>query len=85
MEKTPSPSLTRKARTVNDASSGMGVPGLTEKRHRDAGKPSREDVSRCIGIWAQIYRLRDDEADTQDLRMPPRLWIGRDPEQKNFD
>lgn len=40
-------------------------------------KPSRDEISRCINIWAAVYRLRD--ADLAELCMSRTIWGGRDP------
>lgn len=46
---------------------------------------TRADVSRCINIWAKMYRLSDD-SQASDLCMPSRTWIGRSPDKlKRFD
>ncbi|WP_151636458.1 hypothetical protein [Noviherbaspirillum aerium] len=47
---------------------------------------TREDVSRCINIWAKMYRLSDEDTQPSDLCMPPRTWMGRSPDKlKRFD
>lgn len=79
MEKSPSPSAPGKAPTGNTFARDI-TPQLigTEPRKRvAAAKPSREEVSRCIGIWAKLYHLRDEDADAQELCMPSRTWMGR--------
>lgn len=40
-------------------------------------KPSRDDITRCINIWATVYRLRDSDCDETDLQVTPRNWTGR--------
>lgn len=89
MEKTPSRSLTRKTRATDGAPSGI-PPHLIDKPRGDVDKLSREDISRCIGIWAQMYRLSDDETKMpegmQDLCTSSRTSIGRNPASlKRFD
>ncbi|HVL75970.1 MAG TPA: hypothetical protein VM406_08125 [Noviherbaspirillum sp.] len=42
----------------------------------------RTEISRCINIWASVYRLREprageDELGGSELQMPPRTWTGR--------
>lgn len=44
--------------------------------HKRAAGLSREQVSRCINIWANVYGLRDDSRSA-DLRVPTRPWTGR--------
>ncbi|MEC4723745.1 hypothetical protein RY831_31985 [Noviherbaspirillum sp. CPCC 100848] len=61
---------------------------LFESVRPDSGpnEITREDVSRCINIWAKMYRLSDEESQASDLCMPPRSWIGRSPDKlKRFD
>lgn len=47
------------------------------KKKRTADKPSREDVSRCINIWASMYLGHDNQSDAGDLILPSRPWMGR--------
>jgi len=55
------------------------------KREQPQDKLSREDISRCINIWASMY-LAPDESGERDLSMPSRPWLGRDPSSlKRFD
>jgi hypothetical protein len=67
-----SPSLSR--------SDGRHVKASARAAENSLVKPTREDVSRCIGIWAREYRLQDEPeetTDTRDLLLPSRPWIGR--------
>jgi hypothetical protein len=56
-------------------SSGKQALLITRKRATPA--PSREEVSRCINIWANVYGLRDEAQAGSGLRLPSRPWIGR--------
>lgn len=58
----------------NYARPGSGAPA----KHRRA-KPTRAEISRCINIWAAVYRLRDVDFDAVDLQIPSRTWAGRLP------
>jgi hypothetical protein len=62
---------------------------LFESVRPSGGSPkeiTREDVSRCINIWAKMYRLNDEDSQPSDLCMPSRTWIGRSPDKlKRFD
>jgi hypothetical protein len=49
------------------------------RRKRRADKPSRDEIARCISIWAAVYRMRDAGFDSAELYMPSRLWTGRLP------
>lgn len=49
------------------------------KRGQRADKVSREDISRCINIWASMYLVQDDDGDKRDLCLPSRPWHGRNP------
>lgn len=46
---------------------------------RKRGTPalSREEVSRCINIWASVYGLREAERKPVELALPVRPWLGR--------
>lgn len=55
-------------------------------KKESANKPSREDVSRCINIWASVYLGRNTQTDVGDLRLPSRPWLGRSPNSmKRFE
>lgn len=62
---------------------GKGIPGSSDrpapKPDPMPDKPSREDISRCITIWASLYLDRDSKTDPGDLRLPSRPWMGRNP------
>lgn len=82
MEKqsSPSPAAKRPAADVfNDVLLRMSPPQARQR----ADKPSRDAISRCINIWAAVYRLRDADSepapatDTRELSMPSRTWAGR--------
>lgn len=63
---------------INDALIGMTPPRVRQSGGND--KPSRGAISRCINIWASVYRLRDDsdqQHDMRELTMPSRTWAGR--------
>ena len=56
------------------------------KRKSAPDKLSREDISRCINIWASLYLTADDQAaDKRDLCLPSRPWMGRTPGFKRFE
>jgi hypothetical protein len=76
MEKHSSRSLAKKTRPVNDDSydiSSLKIGRRTEVPE----KPSREDVSLCINIWARLYRLDSGTSDRSKLHLPSRPWTGR--------
>lgn len=84
-------------KTISHSFLGKNLPGKEIPAHLNtlyesipsSDKPNeitREDVSRCINIWAKMYKLSDDESQASDLCMPPRTWIGRSPDKlKRFD
>ncbi len=66
--------------------SGVAPPGATvsglaapDKKIGGTDKLSREDISRCINIWASVYLDRDTPTAAEDLIMPSRPWLGRNP------
>lgn len=62
------------------------VAATSDKKESTVNKPSREDVSRCINIWASVYLGRNTPADAGDLRLPSRPWLGRSPNSmKRFE
>lgn len=86
MEKHESRSSAKKRAPIDDDAT-YEMSALPTGRGVDAPrKLSREDVSKCISIWARLYHLRDDEADRRELCMPFRPWMGRDPNSlKRFE
>lgn len=67
---------------------GIPTSGLepSGKHPPDGDKLSREDISRCINIWASVYLKRDTPTDPGDLRLPARPWLGRNPNSlKRFE
>lgn len=92
MEKHPSRSLAKRVSQANDES--FNLSSLVIGRHakgpdkpeRVPDKPSREDVSRCINIWASMYLLGNEQSDAADLSLPSRPWMGRSPNSiKRFE
>jgi len=49
------------------------------KRNPVPDKPSREDISRCINIWASMYLTDHEETGKRNLALPSRPWLGRNP------
>lgn len=85
MEKHHSRSLTKKAQPVNDDSYDISSMKIG-RRTTASEKPSREDVSFCINIWARLYRLDGDAVGQGKLHLPPRRWDKRSTNgQKRFD
>jgi hypothetical protein len=75
MEKQHSRPLTKKLPPVNDDS--YDISSLKIGRRTDTGKkPSREDVSLCINIWARLYRLDGGTSKTGKLHLPSPPWRG---------
>lgn len=62
---------------------GKGIAGSSDRPTANPdsmpGKPSREDISRCITIWASLYLDQEKKTDPDDLRFPSRPWMGRNP------
>jgi hypothetical protein len=60
---------------------------VMDSRPPKPDKPSREEVSRAISIWANVYHLKDENvSDSTDLCLPSRPWMGRSPNSlKRFD
>ena len=90
MEKHHSRSSAKRVPLVNDDSfnlsslvigSGVAPPGIgnADKPKAKAEKPSREDISRCINIWASVYLGEERQSDPGDLQLPSRPWMGRSP------
>lgn len=77
MEKSQSRPTGRKMPPGKESS--YSIPRLPiQGRQAKPDKPSREEVSRAINIWATVYRLKDDAAsDPKDLCLPSRPWMGR--------
>jgi hypothetical protein len=75
MEKSLSRSVSGKTPISSGAPLGI-PPDPTVKPAHDGAQLSREDISRCISIWARVYRLSDEETEMQDLCMSSRLWVG---------
>ena len=48
------------------------------RRAESPSKPSRKEVSKCISIWAEIYRLRDDGSEARELCRRSQPWLTRD-------
>ena len=84
MEKRQSRSLTKPIPPVSDAPYSSPIKlGKTPAKQQ---KLSREEISRCISIWAHLYRQCDEKSDPRDLYLPSRPWMGRDPTSlKRFD
>jgi hypothetical protein len=84
MEKRQSRSLTKPIPPVSDARYTSPIKlGKTSPKQE---KLSREDISRCISIWAHVYRQTEDKSDPRDLFLPSRPWMGRDPNSiKRFE
>ena len=56
------------------------------KREQQPDKLSREDISRCINIWASMYLASDESIEARDLCLPSRPWLGRNPSSmKRFE
>lgn len=66
---TGSAGMTQPAINIRRATSS-----LIEKRSNAAGKLTRQQVSDCINIWATVYHLRDADAESSQLCMPPTPW-----------
>jgi len=91
MEKSQSRSVTKPVPLLNDEpynvdlSVGRRSPPA-KKQEPVPDKPSREDISRCINIWASMYLAGDDKLDKRDLCLPSRPWLGRNPSSlKRFE
>lgn len=84
MEKRQSRSLTKPIPRVSDAP--YVSPIKLAKAPAKQQKLSREEISRCISIWAQVYGQGTDKSDPRDLYLPSRPWMGRDPNSlKRFE
>ncbi|RZI43138.1 hypothetical protein EGT07_09830 [Herbaspirillum sp. HC18] len=59
---------------------------VSAKRDPVPGKLSREDISRCINIWARMYLTPEERMNTRELCLPSRPWLGRNPSSvKRFE
>lgn len=89
MDKSHSRPLTKSAPPVSKDAFNLNVVvrqrGTTAKREPPQGKLSREDISRCINIWASMYLDADDTAGSGELCLPSRPWLGRSPSMKRFE
>ncbi|WP_420476265.1 hypothetical protein [Noviherbaspirillum sp. ST9] len=89
MEKSHSRPLTKRVPPVSKDAFNLNVVvrqrGASAKREPPQDKLSREDISRCINIWASLYLNEDDAAEPGDLCLPSRPWAGRNPSMKRFE
>lgn len=89
MDKSHSRPLTKSAPPVSKDAFNLNVVvrrrGNTTKREAPQDKLSREDISRCINIWASMYLDADDATESGDLCLPSRPWLGRNPSMKRFE
>ena len=92
MEKSHSRSSTKSLRHAVGGDSfpieDLVLPRRANAQAKDKPAPdklSREDISRCINIWASLYLKTDDQADKRDLCLPSRPWLGRTPGVKRFE
>lgn len=96
MEKQQTPNIAN----TKEALSRLGQAGKDGMRSLRTGKSgknpqkqkkmkvniSREEVSRCINIWASVYGFSDREEPMDKSLMPTRVWIGRSPDHlKRWD
>ena len=83
MEKSHSRPLTKGASSVGKDPFNLNVVVRSRpasvKREPAQDKLSREDISRCINIWASMYLASDESLESRDLGMPSRPWLGRNP------
>jgi hypothetical protein len=91
MEKSHSRPLSKRAPPVSDEPFNINIvvrqrSTSSAKREKRADKPSREDISRCINIWASMYLPSDETVSAHDLVAPSRPWLGRNPSSlKRFE
>ncbi|HYD62794.1 MAG TPA: hypothetical protein VEC35_20740 [Noviherbaspirillum sp.] len=97
MEKSHSRPLTKRSVPVGDESFNINVvvrqrrtssasSTSSVEREKLPDKPSREDISRCINIWASMYLADDEILDKRELTQPSRPWLGRNPSSlKRFE
>jgi len=89
MEKSHSRPLNKRVPPVSKDSFNLNVVvrqrGTSAKREPPEEKLSREDISRCINIWASMYLRPDDAAESGELCLPSRPWVGRNPSTKRFE
>ena len=94
MEKSHSRPLTKRSAPVSDEPFNLNVvvrqrrtsPASPAKQEKAHDKPSREDISRCINIWASMYLADDEIVDKRELTLPSRPWLGRNPSSlKRFE
>ena len=83
MEKSYSRPLTKRVPPVSKKPFDINVvvrPHSTAaKAEQREDKLSREDISRCINIWASMYLTPDESTEAHDLTVPSRPWLGRNP------
>lgn len=73
-------------RSLRTGKSEKNHPRTQKARKKRKGKISREEVSRCINIWASVYGFSDREEPLDQSLMPTRVWIGRNPDRlKRWD
>ncbi|HYC42375.1 MAG TPA: hypothetical protein VEB70_05255 [Noviherbaspirillum sp.] len=90
MEKSHSRPLTKRVPPVSKNSFNLNVVvrqrGASAKREPPQDKLSREDISRCINIWASMYLRPDETAEPgEELCLPSHPWGGRNPSIKRFE
>lgn len=75
MEKQQIPSLMgEKLRRIR-SKPYLAVPLGNSISSESSSKLSRDEVSRCIIIWAQFYCREDDKPEGRNLCLPPGPWI----------
>ena len=83
MEKSHSRPLTKRVPPVSKEPFNINVVvrprSASAKREPREDKLSREDISRCINIWASMYLTPDESHEGRDLCLPSRPLLGRDP------
>lgn len=75
MEKQQTPSsMGNKLRQIR-SKSYLGAPLKNGISSESTSKLSRDEVSRCIIIWAQFYCREYDKLGKRKLCLPPGPWI----------
>lgn len=71
-----SPRVGQPAKRINY--SARGVSSMKPAQQEECTKVSRDDVSRCLHIWANFYHQSETRLGGRELCLPPRRWSKKD-------
>jgi len=74
MEKYQSQISAKSSRKATNDDPFRMMPMTMGKQAKTSVKPDRQDVSRCIHIWAKFYRMDESSFEPRELCVPPGPW-----------